>query len=252
MSASDVDVLAATGYSLRGKVIAITGAVGGMGQTHVDVCLQLGARVVMIDRVAPDGEQRPSTRFVQGDVSSESDWQNAMHVVEREFGRLDGLVNNAGILMAKSMESTTSGDYDQVVAVNQKGVFLGMRAALPLLRAAGSSSIVNISSIGGSVGISECFAYSASKFAVRGMTKAAAVELASEGIRVNSVHPGDTYTPMIEGLDASSSVPDLSKYPLGRYAQPYEISRTVAFLLCDAASFITGAEFAVDGGYTAV
>jgi len=160
-------------------------------------------------------------------------------------------VNNAGVLIARSLLETTTDEYERSTAVNQKGVFLGMRAAVPLLVAAGGGSIVNISSTAGLVGIGECFAYSASKFAVRGMTKAAAVELASLGIRVNSVHPGDTRTPMIEALADSEAVPETSQIPLGRHAEPTEISEAVCFLLSAGASYITGAELVVDGGYTA-
>jgi 3alpha(or 20beta)-hydroxysteroid dehydrogenase len=141
-------------------------------------------------------------------------------------------------------------EFDRVIDVNQKSVFLGMRAIVPQMRARGTGSIVNISSTAGLVGIGECFAYSASKFAVRGMTKAAAVELAADGIRVNSVHPGDTKTPMIENLLASDAVPEVSSIPLGRFAAPSEIASAVAFLLSPASSYMTGAEMVLDGGYT--
>lgn len=240
-----------TGYSLQGKVIMVTGASGGMGRTHVEVCTRLGAHVVMLDITEPETALDSNMRFIRTDVSSEADWQRAVDLVRRDFGRLDGLVNNAGILRPLTLESTSSDDFDRVIAVNQRSVFLGMRTAAPLLRESKGGSIVNISSIAGLVGIGGCFAYTASKFAVRGMTKAAAVELAPDGIRVNSVHPGDTLTPMIQNLEGESAVPDMSIYPLGRFAEPNEISRVVGFLLSDAASFVTGAEIAVDGGYTA-
>lgn len=242
-----------TGAALSDKVVVVTGASGGMGRAHVEESLRLGAHVIMADLVEPAEDLRSSsmTRFVKASVTSETDWQTIMDVAAREYGRIDGLVNNAGLLIPKSMEDTSVDDFDRLVAVNQKGVFLGMRAALPLMEASGGGSIVNISSTAGLVGIGDCFAYSATKFAVRGMSKAAAVELAPRGIRVNSVHPGDTLTPMIEGLGNSAAVPDASFIPLKRFADPREIARMVGFLLTSSASYITGAEIAVDGGYTA-
>lgn len=239
--------------SLTNKVVLITGAAGGMGQTHTQACLDLGANLVLTDVVEPQSLiDNDRVTFIKADVSSSQDWNALAKTIENQFGRLDGLVNNAGILTTHSLEETSEEEFDRVIAINQKGVFLGMHHCLPLLKKSSAASIVNISSTAGLVGIGECFAYSASKFAVRGMTKAAAIELAKMGIRVNSVHPGDTLTPMIEGLGDSAAVPDISHIPLGRFAQPEEISRAVTFLLSGASSYITGTEITVDGGYTAV
>ena len=243
-------------FSLDGKVVMITGAARGMGRAHVDLCIALGARVAMLDvqddlaRDALD-EYGDAVSYLNTDVTSEVAWARAVDHTLSDFGRVDGLVNNAGVLVAHSLMQTSVADFERVLAVNQKGVFLGMRAVVPALRAAGEGSIVNISSTAGLVGIGECFAYSAAKFAVRGMTKAAAVELAPDRIRVNSVHPGDTQTPMIEGLLATDAVPDVSSIPLGRFATPTEIASAVAYLLSPASSYMTGAEMVLDGGYTA-
>ena len=241
-------------FSLAGKVIIITGGMGGMGQAHARACTALGAQTVLVDVVENKSRLSSSAAeplYVKADVSSESDWNRVIDLVSHEYGRLDGLVNNAGILSAKPLAETTTSDFDRIVAINQRGVFLGMKAARPLLVESGGGSIVNISSTAGLVGIGDCFAYSASKFAVRGMSKSAAVELAAEGVRVNSIHPGDTLTPMIQGLHETAAVPDVSAIPLGRFATPLEMTGVVCFLLSDAASYITGAEIAVDGGYTA-
>lgn len=238
--------------SLTNKVILITGAAGGMGKTHTKACLDQGAEVVLTDVVEPQGHiDSERVTFIKADMSSSKDWETLVKTIDDVHGRLDGLVNNAGILATHTLEETSEEEFDRVIAINQKGVFLGMHFCLPLLKKSTSGSIVNISSTAGLVGIGECFAYSASKFAVRGMTKAAAIELAHVGIRVNSVHPGDTLTPMIEGLSDSAAVPDVSHIPLGRFALPEEISRAVTFLLSEASSYITGTEMVVDGGYTA-
>jgi len=242
--------------SLAGKVIVITGAAQGMGRAHVDACVELGARVVMMDVRDDLGKEAAAEHgdrvlYVHADVSSEKDWNHAVASAMGEFGQIDGLVNNAGILITGELLDTSVENFERAVRVNQTGVFLGMRTVAPILASTGAGSIVNISSTAGLVGIGDCFAYTATKFAVRGMTKAAAVELAKKGVRVNVVHPGDTLTPMIEGLAGSDAVPDMSSIPLGRYAQPREVSAAVCFLLSDASRYMTGAEIVVDGGYTA-
>lgn len=248
--------LSSSPFSLDGKVVMITGAARGMGRASVDMCVALGARVAMLDvqdDLAQDAldQHGHDVSYMNTDVTCVAAWARAVDNTLSVFGRLDGLVNNAGILVARSLMETSVADFDRVIDVNQKGVFLGMRAVVPALRAAGGGAIVNISSTAGLVGIGECFAYSASKFAVRGMTKAAAVELAPDRIRVNSIHPGDTQTPMIEDLLGSDAVPDVSSIPMGRFAVPTEIAAGVAYLLSPASSYMTGAEMVLDGGYTA-
>ncbi|MEV8569601.1 glucose 1-dehydrogenase [Streptomyces sp. NPDC051322] len=242
--------------SLEGKVVAVTGAARGMGMAHVHACIELGAQVLVLDvrdelgvEVADRYEDR--ALYVHTDVTDERDWARSVAAGLSAFGRIDGLVNNAGILVAKTLLDTSVEEYERVVAVNQRSVFLGMKAFVRPMLESGGGSIVNISSTAGLVGIAECFAYSASKFAVRGMSKAAAIELAPFGVRVNSVHPGDTLTPMIQELGDTDAVPDTSMIPLQRYANPYEISSAVCFLLSDSSSYMTGAELVLDGGYTA-
>jgi 3alpha(or 20beta)-hydroxysteroid dehydrogenase len=242
--------------SLAGKVVLITGAARGMGRAHVESCVAGGARVVLCDVLDDLGEALSRTLpagraiYLHADVTDESHWARALDVAQDRFGRLDGLVNNAGILIERSLRDTTIEDFNRVVSVNQTGVFLGMRFAAPVMAASGGGSIVNISSVGGLVGFRECFAYVASKYAVRGMSKAAALELAPDGVRVNAVFPGDTLTPMIEG-SGTDAVASPEAIPMQRYGMPREIASAVRFLLSDASSFVTGAELAVDGGYTA-
>ena len=191
--------------------------------------------------------------YLHLDVTQESQWQAAVERVVGEFGRLDVLVNNAGIFLRDRLEDMSADDYMQVVRVNQLGVFLGMKSAAPAMRASGGGSIINISSNAGLEGISHVIAYVSSKWAVRGMTKTAAIELAPAGIRVNSVHPGAVATPMIlgdelEGLDSEGVI---STAPLQRMAEPREIANLVPFLASDESSYSTGSEFVADGGMTA-
>jgi len=243
-------------FSLAGKVVLVTGAARGMGRAHVESCIEGGASVVLTDVLDDLGEQVsrtfPSHRaiYVHADVTDERHWDRALDVAQTTFGRVDGLVNNAGILLERSLRDTTVNDFNKVVAVNQTGVFLGMRAVAPIMAAAGGGSIVNISSVGGLVGFRDCFAYVASKYAVRGMSRAAALELAPVGVRVNAVFPGDTLTPMIEG-SGTDAVAAPEAIPMQRHGVPSEIAGAVRFLLSDASSFMTGAELAVDGGYSA-
>lgn len=240
---------------LAGKTIIVSGAARGMGWSHAQMCLSRGARVVMIDVIEErDGSLADafgeSVVFLRADVSAEDSWERAIALAHNRFGGVDGLVNNAGILTPRTLLDTTMSDYERIIAVNQRGVFLGMRAAAAAMATSGGGSIVNISSVVGFVGVRESFAYTATKFAIRGMTKAAAIELAPSGIRVNAVLPGDTVTPMMAETSSSDAVPDAGSIPMGRYAQPREISEVVCFLLSDAASFVTGADYVVDGGYT--
>jgi 3alpha(or 20beta)-hydroxysteroid dehydrogenase len=243
---------------LDGKVALITGGARGMGKSHVRHFVAEGARVVLGD-VLDDwgayvagklGEQ--SCRFVHHDVTSEDQWAAAVAAALEAFGRLDVLVNNAGVLRFGAIAQMSPAEFRRIMDVNATGCWLGMRAVIPPMTAAGGGSIVNISSIEGFTGAAGLSAYSASKFAVRGMTKAAASELASRGIRVNSVHPGGVLTRMIleaaQDSGAGSGDGFLQAMPMGRFAEPVEISRLVAYLASDDSSYSTGSEFVADGG----
>jgi 3alpha(or 20beta)-hydroxysteroid dehydrogenase len=241
---------------VAGDVVIVTGAARGMGAAHAQTLVAEGARVVLTDLreeqgVALAGELGEQARFVRADVTSAADWADAVDAARRNFGEVSGLINNAGILTTGTLEDTTVEDFRRSVEVLQVGVFLGMKAVVPSMKARGGGSIVNISSTGGMVGFPEIIGYIAAKWAVRGMTKAAALELAPSGIRVNSIHPGEINTPMIAGLGDSDVVPSLDQIPLGRYGRPQEVAALAVFLLSDQASYITGAEHVIDGGYTA-
>jgi len=184
--------------------------------------------------------------FVSLDVTRAENWAAAVALAESRFGVLTGLVNNAAIAVIASLEATTEAQFRRSIEVNQIGVLLGMQAVLPAMRRAGGGSIVNMSSIAGMAGSAGVFPYTATKWAVRGMTKAAAIELAADRIRVNSVHPGPVITAMTE-----ASIRSPERIPLLRHGQPEEIARLVAYLLSDESSFTTGAEHVIDGGMTA-
>ncbi|HEX5366260.1 MAG TPA: glucose 1-dehydrogenase [Acidimicrobiales bacterium] len=245
---------------LDGKVALITGAARGQGAVEARRFVEEGARVVVADVLDDEGRAVAdsldgSGAYTHLDVSSEADWAAAMDTARQAFGGLDVLVNNAGILLIRPLEQTGVDDYMRVVSVNQLGVFLGMRSAAPLLTERGGGSIVNISSVDGLVGTPGFTAYVATKFAVRGMTKAAAIELGSRGIRVNSVHPGGVDTPMLR-LDAGMAEDvDLDalfkRNPLPRCGRPEDVANLVLFLASDESAYCTGSEFVVDGGLTA-
>jgi 3alpha(or 20beta)-hydroxysteroid dehydrogenase len=242
---------------LDGKVALVSGAARGIGASTARVLVEEGARVGIADVLDEDGELLAKdlgdrALFVHLDVTNEDEWSRAVDEVESRFETLNALVNNAAILRFGSIQSTSVDDYMAVIRVNQVGCFLGMRAALPSLRRAGGGSIVNLSSIDGLRGSANQIAYNASKFAVHGMTKAAAVELGGEGIRVNSVHPGGIDTPMVraQGLENFDLDRLFRRIPLARAGRPEEIARAIAFLVSDDSSFCTGAELVVDGGAT--
>ncbi|MFJ7744649.1 glucose 1-dehydrogenase [Peribacillus sp. NPDC097295] len=240
---------------LSGKIAIITGAAQGMGAAHAKLFVEQGAKVVLTDLNEEKGnataaELGENALFVKQNVTNEADWANVVATAEEKFGPVNVLVNNAGITMAKKMMDATVEDYRRIVEINQVSVFLGMKAVLPSMQKAGGGSIVNVSSMNGLV--AGAIGYTDTKFAVRGMTKAAAMELAELNIRVNSVHPGVIATPMVVQEDTKAAVEAFAKHiPLGRVAQPEEVSNMVLFLASDDSSYSTGSEFVIDGGMTA-
>ena len=242
---------------LAGKVALVSGGARGQGEAEARLFAEEGAKVVLGDvlddlgKAVADGIG-DAARYVHLDVTDEEDWAAAVTTARREFGGLHVVMNNAGILRMSPIESTTPDAYMEVVRVNQLGCFLGMRAAIPALRESGGGSIVNTSSTSGFVGLPGFAAYTATKFAVRGMTKVAAMELGRYGIRVNSVHPGGIDTAMTDMPDFAH-IPKDEAYrhqPIGRIGQPIEVARLALFLASDESSYCTGAEYLVDGGFT--
>jgi len=244
---------------LAGKVAVITGAAQGMGEAHARVFVREGARVVLTDINAEQGqalaaELGEACLFVAHDVASSSDWARVVEAAEARFGPISVLVNNAGTIgPVKGLLDLSEEEFLSVCAVNQLGVFLGMKAVVPGMIAAGAGSIVNISSIAGMLGTrsSSNAAYCASKFAVRGMSKLIAAQYGRSGIRVNSVHPGYILTPMMVAATDENGGGAAEAIPLGRMAQPEEVSNVVLFLASDESSFVSGAEHVVDGAMIA-
>ncbi|WP_369212493.1 SDR family NAD(P)-dependent oxidoreductase [Streptomyces flavofungini] len=250
-----------TTQRLSGKVALITGATGGIGAATAELFAREGARLVLADvaeealaalarRIEETGGQAVSVVL---DVSSARQWDDAITTVRERFGTLDVLVNCAGIVDWPGIEDTREEAWDRVIDVNQKGTWLGMRAAMPLLRANGNASVVNTSSVLGLVGSGAAAAYQASKGAVRLLSKTAAVEYARQGVRVNSVHPGVIATPMIQEIldEEGDRQPDIVRTPMRRAGRAEEIAAAMLFLAGDESSFVTGSELVVDGGLTA-
>jgi 3alpha(or 20beta)-hydroxysteroid dehydrogenase len=243
---------------LDGKVAIVSGAARGQGEAEARLFVAEGAKVVLGDVLDDLGEKvaidlGDAARFVHLDVTKPDDWKGAVDTAVSTFGKLDVLINNAGILKLGPIETQPLDEYLAVIHVNQVGCFLGMQAVIPAMRAAGGGSIVNTSSVAGLIGTVGLAAYTASKFAVRGMTKVAAMELGHSGIRVNSVHPGGVDTAMLR-MEEFDNIDDDVVYgaqPIPRVAQPEEIAKMMLFLASDDSSFSTGSEFVADGGYTA-
>jgi NAD(P)-dependent dehydrogenase (short-subunit alcohol dehydrogenase family) len=246
---------------LQGKVAIVTGGARGIGNASARALVHAGAAVVITDVLDDEGEafagqlraDGANARYAHLDVSSEEQWRAVVDRTVEDQGHIDVLVNNAGIGTMEDVEQETVEGWDRVMAINQRGVWLGMKAVVPGMKASGGGSIVNLSSIFGAVGgFGSSIAYHASKGAVRLMTKNAAIRYAKEGIRVNSVHPGFIDTPMlsaVKGTPFEQTMVDGT--PMGRLGRPEEIGSVIAFLASDAASYMTGSEVYVDGGWTA-
>jgi 3alpha(or 20beta)-hydroxysteroid dehydrogenase len=243
------------GERLRGKVALISGAARGQGEAEARLFVAEGARVVLGDVRHELGEKVAASlgeaaRYVPLDVAKEDHWQRAVGLAEAEFGRLDILVNNAGIVGDLGpADLCTLESYQRTIAVNQIGPFLGMKTAIPALRRAGGGSIVNVCSVAGLYGIPGLVAYCASKWALRGMTKAVALEVGKDNIRVNALHPGSVETPMM-GADTNRAVLTRGQ-AIERVAQPEEMASAALFLASDESAFITGADLAADAGLSA-
>ena len=244
---------------LENKVAIISGGSRGMGAFEAELFVQEGAKVVVGD-VRDDEGRALAEKIGAGaiyahlDVTSEDDWAVVVKGATDRYGKLDILVNNAGVSARGTIEETTVEDWDRVMEFNAKGVFLGTRAAIPEMRKAGGGSIINISSQLGLVGMAESSPqYQSSKGAVRIFTKSTAIQYASEGIRVNSVHPGHIVTPMTEARRSDSAVQQVmvSRIPLGRYGESEDVAYGVLYLASDESSFVTGSELVIDGGWTA-
>ena len=246
---------------LDGKVALISGGSKGQGEAEAKLFAQEGAKVVLGDILDEEGRKMEAeinetggdAKYVHLDVTSEDDWSAAVREAVETYGKLDILINNAGIVLRKGVEETSSDEWDRVQKVNSKGVFLGTKAAIPAMREAGGGSIVNISSIAGLIGSSYTTAYTASKGAVRLLTKSTAVQYGPEGIRCNSVHPGIIETDMTKDMISTSEgrASQLARTALGIIANSQDVALGVLYLASDESRYVTGSELVIDGGITA-
>ena len=242
--------------SLKGKVIAISGGARGMGAAEARLFLAEGARVVIGDVLDEEGaaladELGDAARFAHLDVSKEADWTSFFNVVTREFGQLHGLVNNAGIMIPGALADLTPEQYTRTFEINQLGPLLGIKHAAPLMKAAGGGSIVNLSSSVAVRPFAGIAAYATTKWAIRGLTRVAALELVADKIRVNAVLPGYIRTPMTEELGPDMDAVGISLTPTKRAGTPEEVAQLVRFLISDESAYISGADYAIDGASTA-
>ncbi len=244
--------------NLNGKVALISGAARGQGAAEAKIFAERGAKVMLCDVLDAEGEKTAAAigaaaAYVHLDVTDEASWQAAVAATVAKFGKLNVLVNNAGIADMNVLKDMSVEQYMKTIQVNQVGVFLGMKSVAGAMKDAGGGSIINISSIAGMLGAVGGVAYCASKFAVRGMTKVAALELGPDNIRVNSIHPGGIMTRMLTdaGLTSDGANDLFSSAPVGRIGQPEEMATLAAYLASDDSSYSTGSEFVADGGLTA-
>ena len=238
---------------LDGKVCLVTGAARGQGLEEAMIFTREGGTVWMADVLDDEGEERAAeigATYRHLDVTDEAAWEALVQEIVATSGKLDVLINNAGIFLVKRMLDTTVDDFQRIMDVNALGVFLGMRTAAPAMMAGGGGSIVNISSLAGLRAAVGSIAYGASKWAVRGMTKTASVELARKGVRVNSIHPGLIDTAMADDIQNKERVE--KRIPLGRWAEASEVAQLALYLASDESSYSTGSEFIVDGGMNAL
>ncbi|ROS05471.1 3alpha(or 20beta)-hydroxysteroid dehydrogenase [Sinobacterium caligoides] len=243
---------------LEGKTAIVTGGARGMGEATVRGLVAQGAKVVIADVLEAEGQALAAELgadvavFVKTDVTNKGDWEEAVAVAER-LGRLNVLVNNAAILFHKTIMETTEEDFLKIVSINQLGVFLGMQSVFEAMKANGGGSIINVSSIDGLQSQNSLCAYSSTKWAVRGMTKSAAIEMGKHGIRVNSVHPGGIYTAMhgADFISEEQASEFYTKQALPRVGLSHEVANVTIFLASDEATYSTGSEFVADGGWSA-
>lgn len=243
---------------LEGQVALISCAARGQGAAEARLFAAEGAKVVLVDVLDAEGQAvadsiGDAAHYQHLDVTDEASWAEGVAAAEDRFGPVTTLINNAGIFRLAPMVAVSLDDYLDVINVNQVGVFLGMKAVVPSMQSAGGGSIINISSIDGMIGSSNSMAYVASKFAVRGMTKVAAIELGPLGIRVNSIHPGGIRTPMITeaGIEEPQAEAMFGMVPLRRIGESEEVANLALYLASEESSYSTGSEFVVDGGWTA-
>jgi cyclopentanol dehydrogenase len=246
---------------LENKVVLISGGAKGMGAVEAKLFAKEGAKIVIGDLLEAEGKQVEAEineiggecLFVPLNVTDEDQWKQAVTAAVARFGKLDVLVNNAGIFRSNRIEDTSTDEWDQVMDINAKGVFLGAKAVIPAMREAGGGSIINLSSVAGLVGAAYSSAYTASKGAVRLFTKSTAIQYAADGIRSNSIHPGVIQTDMTADAIADSKfkAQRVDPTPLARLGQPEDVAYGALYLASDESSFVTGAELVIDGGWTA-
>ena len=240
---------------IDGKIALITGGAHGMGAAECKLFVEAGAHVIVTDIDTDSGKSTTEAigtgcEFIHHDVTCQNSWSSVVNQIEQAYGKIDILVNNAGIFRVMGLLETSLDDWNELIAVNQTGTFLGLQSVLPTMQRQGSGSIINLSSITGLSGAYLCPAYATTKWAVRGLTKSAALEFASTGIRINSVHPGLIDTRMMNEFNRTSD--ELKhRVPFGRLGTVDEVARLVLYLASDDSSYCTGHEFVVDGAMKA-